>query len=77
MSTTAIVILNWNGVDFLTQFLPTLITHSGGYEIIVADNASSDNSVLFLQQNYPDVKIINNASNGGFAKGYNDSLHTI
>lgn len=77
MSTTAIVILNWNGVDFLDQFLPILIAHSTGYDIIVADNASSDDSVSFLENNFPSLKIIQNPSNGGFAKGYNDALQTI
>lgn len=77
MSTTAIVILNWNGVDFLHQFLPSVTAYSVGYDIIVADNASTDDSIAFLQKNYPTIKIIINSSNGGFAKGYNDALSQL
>jgi GT2 family glycosyltransferase len=74
MSTTAIVILNWNGVDFLRQFLPSVTSNSASFDIIVADNASTDNSITFLENNYPKIKIILNTSNAGFAKGYNDAL---
>jgi len=74
MSTTAIVILNWNGVDFLKEFLPSVTQHSVGFDIIVADNASTDTSVVFLKENYPEINVIINSSNGGFAKGYNDAL---
>lgn len=75
MPRVAIVILNWNGKAFLQQFLPGVIAHSPDYaEVIVADNASSDDSVQWLQQNHRDIRIIQNLSNGGFAKGYNDAL---
>lgn len=74
----AVVILNWNGKKFLSDFLPKVIDNSKEYaDIIVADNASSDDSVEFLQKNYPDVRIIQNKENGGFAKGYNDALKLI
>ena len=71
----AIVILNWNGKKLLEKFLPSIIKHSNlpSVEIIVADNASSDNSIEFIQQNYPQISIIQNTENGGFAKGYNDA----
>jgi GT2 family glycosyltransferase len=77
MSQTAIVILNWNGADFLNQFLPTVIEHSTGHDIIVADNASTDDSVSFIKNNYPEIQVISNLSNGGFAKGYNDALSQL
>ncbi|TND03695.1 MAG: family 2 glycosyl transferase [Bacteroidetes bacterium] len=78
MSTTAVVILNWNGRAFLEQFLPHVLQHnSAGAEIIVADNASTDDSVSWLQQHYPQVRIIRNAVNGGYAKGYNDALKEV
>ena len=73
----AIVILNWNGEGLLERFLPTVITHSKGADIYVADNASTDNSVAFVQNHYPEVRIIQNATNGGFAKGYNDALKHV
>ncbi|MDT0642946.1 glycosyltransferase family 2 protein [Zunongwangia sp. F363] len=72
--TTAVVILNWNGKALLKKFLPSVIAHSREANIYVADNASTDGSVNFLQQNFPDVAIIQNKQNGGYAKGYNDAL---
>lgn len=77
MSKTAIVILNWNGVDFLNQFLPSVTEYSPEADIIIADNASSDNSVDFIRKNYPTIHIIVNPKNGGFAKGYNDALSQL
>ncbi|PKH52617.1 dTDP-Rha--alpha-D-GlcNAc-pyrophosphate polyprenol alpha-3-L-rhamnosyltransferase [Tenacibaculum sp. Bg11-29] len=75
---TAIVILNWNGKKLLKQFLPSIINFSNQEaEIYVADNASSDDSINFIKQNYPSVKIIQNSTNGGYAKGYNDALQHI
>lgn len=75
---TAIVILNWNGQELLERFLPSVIHHSSHIaKIYVADNASTDGSVAFIQKEFPDVKIIANSSNGGYAKGYNDALITI
>jgi len=74
----AVVILNWNGKKFLEQFLPAVIQHSKNIaSIIVADNASSDDSVAFLKEHFPEIRIIQNQSNGGFAKGYNDALKLI
>lgn len=74
----AIVILNWNGQKFLEKFLPSLIKYNEDYaEIIIADNASMDNSIDFLKENYPQIKLIQNESNGGFSKGYNDALSQI
>ena len=70
----AIVILNWNGKALLEQFLPSVTQFSKEANIYVADNASGDYSVGFLQKNYPEVKIIQNKENGGYAKGYNDAL---
>ena len=74
----AIVILNWNGKQLLEQFLPSIITFSKGIaDIYVADNASTDDSVAFVKDNFIDVKIIQNTANGGYAKGYNDALQHI
>ncbi len=74
---TAVVILNWNGKSFLEKFLPSVIAHSAGARIVVADNASSDDSIAFLEKNYPPVQIIRLPQNGGFAKGYNDALRQV
>jgi GT2 family glycosyltransferase len=73
----AVVILNWNGIKLLEQFLPSVIQFSQDATIYVADNASTDDSVNFVQQNFPTVKIIENTGNHGFAKGYNDALKEV
>ncbi|MBP6372222.1 MAG: glycosyltransferase family 2 protein [Ferruginibacter sp.] len=76
--TVAIVILNWNGKAYLEKFLPIVLKSS--YEnktVIVADNASTDDSVLFLRNHYPGVRLIENAANEGFASGYNKALQQV
>jgi GT2 family glycosyltransferase len=73
----SVVILNWNGKDLLSRFLPGIIRHSGTAEIVVADNGSTDESVSFVRHEFPSVRIVQNDTNGGFAKGYNDALKKI
>jgi GT2 family glycosyltransferase len=74
----ALVILNWNGMDLLKEFLPSVIEYSEDRaNIFIVDNASDDDSVLWVESNFPTVNIIRNGQNGGFAKGYNDSLSLI
>jgi GT2 family glycosyltransferase len=76
--TTAIVILNWNGRKFLEKFLPFVTASTGpGVEVIVADNASTDDSVSFLQERYPGVRVIEMDQNRGFAGGYNEALKQV
>ena len=73
----AIVILNWNGKKLLEQFLPSVVKYSQEAKIYVADNASTDESISFLTDNFKKVVIIQNKTNGGFAKGYNDALKNL
>lgn len=73
----AIVILNWNGKDWLEKFLPNVIQYSKEAEIYVIDNCSTDDSVSFLKENFSQVKIIQNKENYGFAGGYNEGLKQI
>lgn len=73
----AVVILNWNGRALLEHFLPSVVEHSSQATVYVADNASEDDSVPYLQTNFPQVKIIQNKTNGGYAKGYNDALRHL
>jgi len=74
----AIVILNWNGQKHLERFLPSVTaTQYSHFEIIVADNGSSDNSIEFLEKVYPQIKLIRFTQNYGFAKGYNEALKLI
>lgn len=77
MNKVAVVILNWNGADLLRQFLPSVIQYSPEASIYVADNASTDNSIEVLQEEFPTVKLIQNIRNFGFAKGYNESLKIV
>ncbi|MFT5714141.1 MAG: GT2 family glycosyltransferase [Flavobacterium sp.] len=73
----AVVILNWNGVTLLEQFLPSILGFSPEATVYVADNASTDGSVAFVTANFPKVQIIKNDSNYGFARGYNEALTHI
>ena len=73
----AVVILNWNGKHLLEQFLPSVMEHSEGAKIYVADNASTDDSVRYIQEHFPQVHVIQNKVNGGYAKGYNDALKKV
>ncbi|MCW2118912.1 glycosyltransferase family 2 protein [Flavobacterium sp. 7A] len=73
----AVVILNWNGVALLQQFLPSVVQYSQEATLYVADNASTDESITFVQKNFPSIKIIQNKDNYGFAQGYNEALQHI
>jgi GT2 family glycosyltransferase len=72
------VILNWNGKHYLQQFLPSVLdTTYPAVKVVVADNASTDDSVAFLQQNFSQVELLLLQKNFGFAKGYNEALKRV
>ena len=73
----AIVILNWNGKEHLKTFLPSVVNHSPDVEIYLADNNSTDDSLSFVKTEFPQIKIIQNQKNHGFAAGYNEALKQI
>lgn len=74
----AIVILNWNGRNMLAKYLPTVLEFSReDAEVIVADNASTDDSLEWLRNNYPNLRTIALDRNYGFAEGYNRALSQI
>ena len=79
MCKLAIVILNWNGSDMMRRYLPSVIrcSRGEGIEVIVADNASSDDSISMLHSCFPDLRIIQLDQNYGFADGYNRSLRQV
>ena len=77
MTKVAVVILNWNGEAMLKTYLPSVTENSKDYEVIVADNGSTDNSIGFLKREYPQVRIIDNKENLGFAEGYNKALKEV
>ena len=69
MKKISVVILNWNGVGMLQKFLPKVVEYSAmeGVEVCVADNGSTDESVAYLQTNFPNVRLIVLDKNYGFA----------
>lgn len=78
MKKVAIVILNWNGAAMMRRFLPSVIEHSQDVaDIVVADNASSDDSLQLLRDEFPTVRTIVLDKNYGFAEGYNRALKQV
>lgn len=73
----AVVILNWNGILLLQQFLPSVIKYSPEATVYLADNASTDESLSHVKTYFPSIKIIKNETNLGFADGYNQALKYI
>ena len=83
----AVVILNWNGRSMLERFMPSVVKYSHNLqfaadntfhsEVVVADNGSTDDSVAFLEAQYPDVQVLRLDRNYGFAEGYNKALAQV
>lgn len=73
----AVAILNWNGRNWLEQFLPGVVQFSQNADIYVIDNLSTDDSIEFLEKHFPTVQIVKNDKNYGFAGGYNEGLKAI
>ncbi|WP_316811885.1 glycosyltransferase family 2 protein [Pedobacter heparinus] len=77
-ASVAVVILNWNGKALLEQFLPSVVQSVyPNLQLIVGDNASTDDSVAFVKASYPQIKVIENDHNYGFAAGYNKLLEQV
>ncbi len=76
MKPFAVVVLNWNGLKLLEQFMPSWLAYAEGKlsDLIIVDNGSTDNSVHFLENNYPNVQLIKFTENRGYAEGYNQAL---
>jgi GT2 family glycosyltransferase len=74
---TAIVIINYNGLNLIKKFMPSIITNSSNYNIYVIDNNSTDESVNYIKNNFSKINIINNSSNLGYAGGYNEGIKKI
>ena len=78
MEKVAIVILNWNGRKMLDQYLSLVLEYSQDEATVyVADNASTDDSLAMLREQYPAVRLIELDKNWGFAEGYNLALRKI
>ncbi len=79
MTKISIALLNYNGKKHLQTFLPSVVRHSDlpGVEICLIDNGSTDDSVVFVREKYPEIEIIQLDKNYGFAGGYNRGLKEI
>lgn len=77
MKKIAVVILNWNGLEMLQRFLPSVVAHSPEARIVVADNGSTDASLSWLRDAMPEVELIPLPQNYGFAEGYNQALKQV
>ena len=77
MKRVAVVILNYNGADMLRTFLPGVVEYSPEAEVVVADNASIDDSVGVVTSLFPTVRLIRLERNWGFADGYNKALEQV
>jgi len=75
---TAVAILNWNGLDLLKKFLPSVVKNTPiDISIYVIDNGSTDNSIDFINTNFSSITTIALDKNYGFAQGYNLGLKKI
>lgn len=72
-----IVVINWNGLNLLKKYLKSIIDNSKNSTVYVIDNNSSDESILYLRQNFKEVEIISLEKNYGFAEGYNQGLKKV
>lgn len=78
LPSVSVVILNYNGIDYLKKFLPSVLqTNYDNLSVVVADNGSTDTSVGFLKTTYPEIELIDLEDNHGFAKGYNLALEQV
>jgi len=73
----SIIIINWNGKNLLERFLPSVVTFSEGFDIYVVDNKSSDDSVSYVKEKFPKIKLIELSKNFGYAHGYNIAVKKI
>lgn len=79
MKKVAVVILNWNGLDLMKEFLPSICAHTPTdiADVVVADNGSTDGSVEWLKRNHPDVILLEMEENHGYARGYNLAIKKL
>jgi len=78
LAKVSVVIINYNGLKYLEQFLPAILSSTySRMELIVVDNASTDDSLTFLRARYPTVRIIEMSRNHGYAGGYNEALKQV
>lgn len=79
MKKVAVIILNWNGKALMERFLPSVLRYTPGETgcVSIADNASTDGSLAFLHERYPQLQTLAFDRNYGFAEGYNRAIARI
>lgn len=79
MKKVSVIILNWNGEQLLKQFLPSVVKYTPDdiADVVVADNGSTDKSLVLLKTQFPTVHIIELEKNFGFADGYNQDRKSV
>ena len=79
MKKVSVIILNWNGEQLLKQFLPSVVKYTPDdiADVVVADNGSTDKSLVLLKTQFPTVHIIELEKNFGFADGYNQAIAAV
>ena len=74
----AIVILTYNGRHYLEKFLPAILASTYiNKKVVIGDNASTDDTVEWMAVHYPQIQVIENGGNYGYAKGYNTILRQV
>jgi GT2 family glycosyltransferase len=72
---TAVVILSYNGKKWHELFLPAIVSEAeNNYDVILVDNASTDDTLQYITENFPSVKTLQIAVNRGFSNGYYEAL---
>jgi GT2 family glycosyltransferase len=75
---TAVVVLSYNGKKWHELFLPEIVAGAHtGYDVIVADNASTDDTLEYVNTNFPTIKTLQVSVNRGFSNGYHEALKQI
>lgn len=74
----SVIIPSWNGKHLLEQYLPSVIESMNEvdtqYEIIIVDDASTDDSVSFINKRYPEIRVVQNKNNSGFSISCNNGI---
>lgn len=75
---TAVVVLSYNGRDLHKLFFPLLLQEAvGQYDVILVDNACTDDTAAYVAEHFPEVGLVSIAVNRGFANGYAEGLKQI
>jgi len=70
-----IIIATWNGLDYLRECLPAVLAQDyPRFEVVVVDNGSSDGTITWIREHYPEVHILRNPTNVGFALANNQGI---